>query len=470
MPADPVEAVRVFVLSCGQANTNWIEYYADKTSKVPTATAIFDLGKSDRSDDGDGQALAWIMKRIAGFYDLTSETTHTIEFVAFSHADQDHWAMCSDFSKAIPDKLKIKINTVYRGGEGWSTASKQVVKDFAKERPGGRRKTPVLIEDYRTDMRSPMACLHAFSARCRCRVVIANSEPVTLVKIGLRPNLTNATSLVLAVEMAGKTVLLTGDATWVTMHGINALYTDGVGPKYCYAMTLPHHGALRTALNPTSKKQTDDKWIIKKFAENVKPKRIVASAGYKSTHQHPQRAVMNLFETGLTTPSKTHKNVVYDEATLENEERTIHSWTTLSGDDSPVTPVSTNTDADLVHTLLEEDTPPVVVKAAGGPDGAGGMLGTDDKPKKKAAPTKRPYVPDVPDVPEEWIEGDPRNDDPDENPRKRQRHKKVVLDNLPKNVRHNNIEYLLTSAGVASMRVFPGGVTDDALGTPVEET
>lgn len=463
MPDEPVEAVRVFVLSCGQANTNWIEYYADKTSKVPTATAIFDLGKSNRPDDGDDQALKWILKRIAGFYDLKKETTHKIEFVAFSHADEDHWGMSKALWKAKPDNLTIKIKKVYRGGMEWGAQGIADVKQLANDMAAGARKTPVIIESYRSDLKDSKAHLHKFSDKCRCRVVIANSKAVNLANKPQRPNPANATSLVLAVEMAGKTVLLTGDATWVTMHGINALYQEGVGPADCYAMTLPHHGAMNTSKNPKVAEKKDDKWILNEFAQHVKPKRIVASAGYKNSYRHPSREVMTLFETGLTTPSTKHGNIVFNGTKSTNYELQIHSWTSLGDNKNNVTPDSTNTDAGVEYTVLDKEEAKVTVNLAGAArtGDQDPLLGGDGTKKKKAPPSDRKRKrEDAP--PEKWKDGNPLNDDPEERRPKKKRRVKRKRTPLPTNLRHNNIEYLLTSAGKATTRIFAAGVTDDS--------
>lgn len=463
MPAEPVEAVRVFVLACGQANTNWIEYYADKTSKVPTATAIFDLGKSNRPDDGDDQALKWILKRIAGFYDLKTETTHKIEFVAFSHADEDHWGMSKAMWEAkLPDNLTIKIKKVYRGGMEWGAQGIYDVEQLAKNMAAGVRNKPVIIESYRSDLRGPKEHLHKFSDKCRCRVVIANSKAVNLANKAQRPNIANATSLVLAVEMAGKTVLLTGDATWVTMHGINALYKDGLGPADCYAMTLPHHGAMNTSKNPKVAEKKDDKWILNEFAQYVKPKRIVASAGYKNSYRHPKLEIMTLFETGLTTPSTKHGNIVFNGTKSTNYERRIHSWTSLGDNKKNVAPDSTDTDAGVEYTVLDKEEAKVTANLAGAAliGDRDLLLGKGGKEKKAPPSDRKRKREDAP--PEKWKDGDPANDDPEDRKPKKKRRVKRERTPLPTNLRHNNIEYLLTSAGTATTRIFAAGVTDDS--------
>ncbi|MFL9841855.1 hypothetical protein ABS767_12845 [Sphingomonas sp. ST-64] len=444
-----IEALRVFVLACGQANTNWIEYYADKTSKVPTATAIFDLGKSGKSNDGDDQAVKWILARIAGFYDLAKADrviTHTIEFVAFSHADEDHWGRCEDlYTLPRPAKLKIEVNSVYRGGMAWKSGAKAAVRKLADAMKPSDAKILKVIEKYRSDLKSDGTPLHPFSEKCLCRVVIANADPVKLATKPLYPSKANASSMVLVFEMNGKSIMLTGDATWVTMHGINALYGAGVGPADCYAMTLPHHGAINTSRNPTNKKETDDTWIFKKFAKNVAPKRIVASAGYNNTHKHPQIKAMELFETGLTTKSVDHNNIVYNGGDPVSQQRDVHSWTTMGDNSKPVTADSTKSDAGITYLIPDAEVAAIVdddddlvlgrqrLLGAKRKRGGASWGGTSKKKKKK------------------------RTAEP------------VVRTPLPDNFRHNNIEYLLTSAGRASVRIFPAGVTDDAQAIPVEQ-
>ena len=109
----------------------------------------------------------------------------------------------------------------------------------------------------------------------------------------------NGTSAVVAVDFAGVTAILPGDATADTIGWINNevfdLWKGKPNPvQPCRALGAPHHGALRTIASNfvSGKKARLD--FAERFAENIAAQNVVASAGYYTKFKHPYRSVMEL--------------------------------------------------------------------------------------------------------------------------------------------------------------------------------
>ncbi len=127
----------------------------------------------------------------------------------------------------------------------------------------------------------------------------------------------NASSAVVVIENGVQSVVLPGDSTYQTMAYINELY-DGWGAKPLVpsvrGLEVPHHGALRTAVESYLAKGTTDDFdfsIVQSFANNLAPGCVFASAGLLNTHGHPVKELLDIFDGTLAAFGK-HTYVAFE--------------------------------------------------------------------------------------------------------------------------------------------------------------
>lgn len=301
------EKIKVYILSCGQGMTNWIEYYADKKDPLPSGLALVDLGGSN---PGGSAAVEYIVDRLKTLQDAGHAPK--IDICVFSHQDGDHWNLIDHFFKKLKAAaVNLGIGSVWKSGQRWGASATTAV-----DRLAALSATGVAFEftdaacDYRAGQ--GLTALYQFGS-ARLRTMAANA-PLTLTGPDM---VKNGSSAVIVVELAGNTIILPGDATWETMMFVNnVVYRDGNPPASCFALSIPHHGALRTAVRGYARKKLYDRMnseVVKKFAANVKSDIVIASAGFLNTHKHPRVEIMNEFSVGVTDDSDdVHAWAAYD--------------------------------------------------------------------------------------------------------------------------------------------------------------
>ena len=148
---------------------------------------------------------------------LWEERLTRIDTLVISHADADHF-------NAVPDLLERFAVGEIVVSEAFLASPAVGVADLLDR--AARRGVPV--RTVRT------GDSFAIDALCRARVLLADAGPTDAAD--------NERSLVLAVESAGRRVLLTGDLEGAALAAFAA-----AGPDSCDVLVAPHHGS-RTSL------------------------------------------------------------------------------------------------------------------------------------------------------------------------------------------------------------------------------
>lgn len=300
------EKVTVCVLSCGQGMTNWIEYYEDENDALPSKLALVDIGGKGV---GRGNAVVYIIKRLEALKAAKRKTQ--IDLCVISHQDSDHWNLIPYLLDQVKvKKITLTVGEVWKSGKLWACRATAAVKTLAdlipKPKPEDRQVDEFPDDDC--DYTNPKGVSRIVRfGEVRIRTVAAN---VTLSSTD--PGfIKNGSSAVVSVDLAGNSIILPGDATWETMAFINnKLYPAKKPPPRpgnVFALSVPHHGALRTAVEGYAPDKTfvamDDK-IVKQFAKNLSPKTMVASAGYLNSHKHPMVEIVTIFSAKVSSNNK----------------------------------------------------------------------------------------------------------------------------------------------------------------------
>ena len=160
---------------------------------------------------------------------LWSEGISRIDVLVLSHADTDHF-------NAVPELLdRFAVGRVVVPGAFLHGGSSAVVDLLGRLRA---RHIPVEA--------AAAGDSFALDAACRVRVLhpFADEPPAPAGIGGDRRAADNATSLVVAVESAGRRLLLTGD-----IEGDAVARFVAADPDSCDVLVAPHHGS-RTSLPP----------------------------------------------------------------------------------------------------------------------------------------------------------------------------------------------------------------------------
>lgn len=120
-------------------------------------------------------------------------------------------------------------------------------------------------------------------------------------------NRANSTSVMSSVVLQpyDSSVFFPGDATWENM--VNFLNSkEKEGFKFPELMTAPHHGAASTAIYEGSLN------TMKSFLKYLYPIRIIVSAGFDNSYNHPYSSVMEYYDQlVLKSPVRTKKHYCY---------------------------------------------------------------------------------------------------------------------------------------------------------------
>jgi hypothetical protein len=334
---------RVIALYVGQGMAHLVEVYYDGSkypAKSPDVLALIDFGgDQDVADD----AVTYVVNQLKA--QARDKRTPTFGLTVISHQDKDHLILLKPLTAAIlAAGLDISFGTVFLGGLVWSNANKKVVDDFfgvSRLRPRYAWDTAERSDYDGATKRSEVKRL-LWVGNTYFRILVSQ------LRAAGGPDIKkNASSCVLVIENGENSIVLPADATWQTMQYVNALYDDwGTAPLVptVRALEVPHHGALRTAVenykasDPISKFGFD---VINAFAKNCSAPSVFASAGRYNNHGHPVKEVLDVFKpyvgpdvmhtivAWLFTPTvkgvKTSKSIGYREiATSRN------IWTTLT--------------------------------------------------------------------------------------------------------------------------------------------
>ena len=327
-----VKAIKVTFLHVDQGMGTLVGVY-DNEDEL-TNLALFDLGCQSR-----GKKLAEIKGVNTVIAELDKMKTPTLDLVLISHQDKDHVNLLQDLKKKIKDgNDKLKTTTVKEiryGGEDktnklWGTRARNQIREFAEAFKITAKPLPLDDSSYKDPPKKGAIAVipkipdkdKPMYVRLLCTGVGVSGKS--------NPDLRkNGASSVVAIEFAGVTVVLPGDAIADTLQWINwhiyfdwFLYAlehpDTPNPtEPCRALSVPHHGAIRTfgsSYVTTGKETEADLWVGREFSANVSANNIVASAGIVPRFKHPYKKVMEILGRYVVKPRPKHTLVWYDPA------------------------------------------------------------------------------------------------------------------------------------------------------------
>jgi competence protein ComEC len=169
---------------------------------------------------------------------LWSEGIRRIDTLVISHADADHMnavpALCGRFRVG-----ELAVGAAFLESRG-PTAGEVLATARA-------RGIPVRV----------LRAGDSFAVDPLCRARVLQAEEPALQPVGSPSrDRDNESSVVLAIEAAGRRLLLTGD-----IEGEAARRFVAAGPGACDVLVAPHHGS-RTSLPPIVARATDPEWVI----------------------------------------------------------------------------------------------------------------------------------------------------------------------------------------------------------------
>lgn len=293
MPA----VTQVAILFCGQGMSTLIEYYAGgNTAAAPDNLVLIDFGGNQKYS---ASAVAYVVGK------LEMQAAPKFDLVVISHQDGDHLSLLKNLTGMFRAKaMTVTCGGWYAGGAEWSPANKKTVEQFAQKM--GVPLGSIAFNGPEESSYGGVADRSGLRYLCRFGNtyirVLASGLKLTSGQMDI---VRNASSSVIVVENGASAIVLPGDATYHTMKVVNNFYAGwGAAPLVppVFALEVPHHGALRTAVENYSA-QTPlaklDFTIIKGFAANMNARSIVASAGPLNTHCHPVDEVLQVLATNL---------------------------------------------------------------------------------------------------------------------------------------------------------------------------
>ncbi|HKP51303.1 MAG TPA: MBL fold metallo-hydrolase [Chloroflexia bacterium] len=316
-----MDRIEFHVLDVGQGQGNFIEIYE---GGVLTHTILMDLGYSQKSKKAALASVQYIEN------ELNSMIKPTIDLVILSHSDSDHISMVSNLlgrftapgQPPVVGKKKLTIGNAYYSGERRLYVKKRagdVLGNIKKYFTDKKQEAQTFSVNYKTLSPKPMppwqivgdVGLHILIANTTIAnrpFVNSRLSPPDPKETG-RPDgyLVNTSSLVVLLRYEDVGILITGDATGITMQRCNDVLDvvskdPVVGPwfKEIFMMTLPHHGSATSTFGMQGiKKQANLKSLaesnLTKFAKYINPACITASADLVRTFKHPSALVIGYF-------------------------------------------------------------------------------------------------------------------------------------------------------------------------------
>ncbi|MGW0765443.1 MBL fold metallo-hydrolase [Streptomyces sp. NPDC002676] len=309
----------VKLLWCGQGMTTLVEIYDDGVEKhAADYLALIDCGGSPTYGK---DAINLIKDKVA----KRTTTPKKLDLVVISHQDDDHNGLLGALGKELKT-INAKVDSVHIGGLSWIQGNQDTVTEFltAVDYPvSGVKFDAPEQSNYPGGSTAPTHFAVHGDVEFRLLISNLNVPDVTddIVK--------NGSSAVVVVDNGVNTVVLPGDATFQTMHAINTKLVGKQLTPQVLALEIPHHGALRTAVEnyfAQGKQRADFTWtIVEDFATKVmKPKNVGASAGPWNTDNHPVKEVIDVF-VGTTDPATLHTYVAF----VFFQKKTMVQWDTL---------------------------------------------------------------------------------------------------------------------------------------------
>ncbi|HZN15994.1 MAG TPA: hypothetical protein VFB78_17130 [Acidimicrobiales bacterium] len=350
------EWVKVMVLWCGQGMATLVEVYLDgNTNHAPDHLALVDFGGSKTQ----GSAAAEYVKGKLNDQHLAGKDPK-IDYTVVSHQDSDHLSLLPTLTDEIAD-MDVEGGGIFAGGSNWSARNTRTVQKFADK-----------LDFDESDLEFDAAQMSHYAKRTS-RPKLGHlwgngTVELRLLVSGLKvskapPDIArNASSSVVVVENGDRCVILPGDATYHTMSKateiVQAARARGLFPSAVFGLEVPHHGALRTAVENYNAQyySSSFNWtIITNFAKELKPQKVGASAGIRNTHCHPVAEVLAIFNAYVRSKD-SHNYVAWE---FDSYKSTKHEgWYTYKTEDEVFTTVRETKVDGLVGGHIEINLPP----------------------------------------------------------------------------------------------------------------
>jgi len=288
----------VRVLFCGQGMTTLVECYADGVEKAQADFLV--LVDCGGNKDYAEPALDYIRDKVL------ATKAQRLDGVVISHQDQDHVSLLRYLGERL--KGRATVGRVYLGGLSWESSNTSTVKAFLRDVSYDENlvvfNAPYLSHYTGAIVREKLGYWIRYGqggqggGEMFIRVLVSGFET------GARDIKKNASSTVIVVDIGSWKVVLPGDATYQTMLDVNTIMNIDDLLQPVAGLEIPHHGALRTAVEDYDAKKDADQFnfqIIKEFAGNLQTKWVMCSAGPWNTHKHPVEEVIDVFKGSLMT-------------------------------------------------------------------------------------------------------------------------------------------------------------------------
>ncbi|EXU63792.1 hypothetical protein Z951_34295 [Streptomyces sp. PRh5] len=291
----------VKMLSCGQGMTTLVEVYNNGDENGPADyLALIDCGGD--LTWGGRESVAYIAQKV-------QQSGARLPNIVISHQDKDHNSLLKALGQRLHPMNPV-INDIFLGGMNWQPTNVTTVRQFAQAvgYNGNLAFAAPMRSDYTNIPPGGGIGSVADYGDVHLRILISHlNAPAQALDIQR-----NASSAVIVVENEYFAVVLPGDATRQTMTQINSIPHLGSRLPTVVGLSIPHHGALRTAVEDyhAGRPTNEFGWtVIENFVRTIAPLRIGASAGPFNRHHHPVFEVIDKFTT--VQPAPRHYFVAY---------------------------------------------------------------------------------------------------------------------------------------------------------------
>lgn len=315
------EWLRIDCLDVGQGTGVLAALYtADPEENPPAHLILLDLG----SEQGKREAGVPTVEYVARMLNRMKQPT--LDAVFLSHSDSDHVNLISDlvlqFKPYVPGRHEgkgtLRIRYAMYGGD-WDKYKKgtdlnvlDVLHSFMISNENRDYWLP-LQPSYMTSYRAGEVGPSRRVGFVDLRLLVGNAANTRsgrptggslLVKdaYGI-----NTMSLVIVLEAFDSQFVMTGDATGATMKLAAkrlAIAHDHGHLEDVFAVTTPHHGSLKTALDlGKAARGEDPREVVKTFIRRLGARSVEVSAGLRRGFNHPSAELLRMFAAHLLPQS-----------------------------------------------------------------------------------------------------------------------------------------------------------------------
>jgi beta-lactamase superfamily II metal-dependent hydrolase len=314
------------VYDVGQGQCTFFEIYDDEELTKPAHTILIDCGT--RKEHATAKEA---VRQIAETLKLM--TPPTIDTLILTHSDIDHVNCVSTLlldyflpPDGIGEEPNLGINKLYYGGD-WVHYTKKGVNVLtqAQKYLNGKKKAAIAAgpdqmgwneteNDWEQFRDVGDVALYLLAANTETmHVDIFTGQHFTDPKTKTR-YLKNMRSMVVILRFADVEIVVTGDATALTLARCNQVLTKSGPLTATFMATLPHHGSEETALDllnlKTDVKNANTLAIdnLKNFATNIAAQTVTASADQFIGYSHPSARLISYFWEKLDDKVQHYKD------------------------------------------------------------------------------------------------------------------------------------------------------------------